>query len=196
MATPSIGFAGLSRKSGFRRRSFSTRRPFPVPKEGGVFRAEKDYHALTVAALPLLKPGGILFASTNAAGFAPSEFLASRDGGTDARAPTALRAAPRRIFQSSAPSRLISRRFGCALSNWRIAKMRQMGSLVLCLRRPDIVLRQPLPTAWLRRESCPPDARVELLDGEMIDMSPIGPFHGGVTKYLNQLFMAAAKGGG
>jgi Uma2 family endonuclease len=39
-----------------------------------------------------------------------------------------------------------------------------------------------------------PDARVELLNGEIIDMSPIGPFHGGVTKYLNQLFTAAARG--
>ena len=39
-----------------------------------------------------------------------------------------------------------------------------------------------------------PDARVELLDGEITDMSPIGPFHGGVTKFLNQLFTAAAKG--
>lgn len=39
-----------------------------------------------------------------------------------------------------------------------------------------------------------PDARVELLDGKIIDMSPIGPFHGGVTKYLNQIFSAAAKG--
>lgn len=39
-----------------------------------------------------------------------------------------------------------------------------------------------------------PDARVELLDGNIIDMSPIGPFHGGVTKYLNQIFNAAAKG--
>lgn len=40
----------------------------------------------------------------------------------------------------------------------------------------------------------PPDARVELLDGKIIDMSPIGPFHGGVAKYLNKLFTAAAKG--
>ena len=37
-----------------------------------------------------------------------------------------------------------------------------------------------------------PDARVELLDGEIIDMSPIGPFHGSAAKYLNQLFAAAA----
>jgi Uma2 family endonuclease len=40
----------------------------------------------------------------------------------------------------------------------------------------------------------PPDARVELLNGEIIDMSPIGPFHGGVTKFLNKFFSVAAKG--
>ncbi len=39
-----------------------------------------------------------------------------------------------------------------------------------------------------------PDARVELLNGQIIDMSPIGPFHGGITKYLNRLFNEAAKG--
>src|SRR5207245_3038050 len=33
-----------------------------------------------------------------------------------------------------------------------------------------------------------PDARVELLDGEIIDMSPIGPFHGGVVNRLVRLF--------
>jgi Uma2 family endonuclease len=39
-----------------------------------------------------------------------------------------------------------------------------------------------------------PETRVELLDGEIIDMSPIGPFHGGVTNFLNQFFSVAAKG--
>jgi Uma2 family endonuclease len=38
-----------------------------------------------------------------------------------------------------------------------------------------------------------PDARVELLDGEIIDMSPIGPFHGGVTKSLNRIFSSGAR---
>ena len=38
-----------------------------------------------------------------------------------------------------------------------------------------------------------PDARVELLDGEIIDMSPIGSFHGGVTNCLNEIFTAASK---
>lgn len=33
-----------------------------------------------------------------------------------------------------------------------------------------------------------PDARVELLEGQIIDMSPIGPFHGGVVGRLARLF--------
>jgi len=39
-----------------------------------------------------------------------------------------------------------------------------------------------------------PDARVELLDGKIIDMSPIGPFHGGSVKRLNRLFNKQAAG--
>jgi Uma2 family endonuclease len=38
-----------------------------------------------------------------------------------------------------------------------------------------------------------PDARVELLDGEIIDMSPIGPFHGGVVNRLTRLFTLLSK---
>jgi len=48
---------------------------FSRSRESGVFQAEKDYGALADAALPLLKPGGTLLASTNAAGFAPEDFL-------------------------------------------------------------------------------------------------------------------------
>jgi Uma2 family endonuclease len=40
----------------------------------------------------------------------------------------------------------------------------------------------------------PPDARVELLNGEIIDMSPIGPFHGGLVKRLGRFFNLKAKG--
>lgn len=39
-----------------------------------------------------------------------------------------------------------------------------------------------------------PDVRVELLDGRIIDMSPIGPFHGGITKRLNRIFTRLARG--
>lgn len=39
-----------------------------------------------------------------------------------------------------------------------------------------------------------PDARVELLDGRIIDMEPIGPFHGGSVNRLNRLFNTLSKG--
>ncbi len=48
---------------------------FSRSKESGVFQAEKDYSKLVDAALPVLKPDGILFASTNAAALAPEKFL-------------------------------------------------------------------------------------------------------------------------
>lgn len=49
---------------------------FSQSKEHGVFRVEKDYGKLVAAALPLLKPNGVLLASTNAAHLEPEEFLA------------------------------------------------------------------------------------------------------------------------
>ena len=48
---------------------------FSQSKERGVFRADKDYGELAEAALPLLKEGGTLFASTNAAEWPPEEFI-------------------------------------------------------------------------------------------------------------------------
>lgn len=39
-----------------------------------------------------------------------------------------------------------------------------------------------------------PDARVELLDGKITDMSPTGPFHGGLVKRLIRLFNKQAGG--
>src|SRR5213593_2939045 len=38
-----------------------------------------------------------------------------------------------------------------------------------------------------------PDARVELLDGVIIDRTPIGPFYGGILKRLNRLFSNLAE---
>jgi len=40
-----------------------------------MFRAEQDYGGLVAAALALLEPGGVLFASTNAAAWLPEPFL-------------------------------------------------------------------------------------------------------------------------
>jgi Uma2 family endonuclease len=39
-----------------------------------------------------------------------------------------------------------------------------------------------------------PNARVELIDGAIHDMSPIGPFHSGVTMRLNRFFNLRSKG--
>ena len=64
---------------------------FSQSKEHGAFRAEKDYGKLVSAALPVLKPGGVLLASTNAADWPPENFL------TDIEA--AVRAAKRKILQ-------------------------------------------------------------------------------------------------
>ncbi len=49
---------------------------FSQSKESGTWQAEKDYGKLITAALPLLKPHGVLFASTNAAKLEPEKFLA------------------------------------------------------------------------------------------------------------------------
>jgi 23S rRNA (cytosine1962-C5)-methyltransferase len=64
---------------------------FSQSKEHGVFRAEKDYAKLVSSALPVLKPGGVLFASTNAADWPPEKFLAEVE--------RAIRAARRKISQ-------------------------------------------------------------------------------------------------
>ncbi len=48
---------------------------FSTSKTSGVFQAEKHYARLVGAALPVLKAEGVLFASTNAAGLKPGEFL-------------------------------------------------------------------------------------------------------------------------
>jgi 23S rRNA (cytosine1962-C5)-methyltransferase len=48
---------------------------FSQSKESGVFRAEKDYGKLVSLALPVLRPTGVLLASTNAASLEPAAFL-------------------------------------------------------------------------------------------------------------------------
>jgi 23S rRNA (cytosine1962-C5)-methyltransferase len=49
---------------------------FSRSKEHGSFQAEKDYGKLVLVSLPLLRSGGVLFASTNAATWDPEKFLA------------------------------------------------------------------------------------------------------------------------
>jgi 23S rRNA (cytosine1962-C5)-methyltransferase len=64
---------------------------FSQSKAGGVFRVETDYGRLVAAALPVLKPGGTLFASSNAATLRPEEFLRQIE--------SAVEEARRRIIQ-------------------------------------------------------------------------------------------------
>jgi 23S rRNA (cytosine1962-C5)-methyltransferase len=64
---------------------------FSRSKEFGSFRASQDYSKLVATALPLLNSGGVLFASCNAAGWPPEQFLES------VKAP--LRVAKRAILQ-------------------------------------------------------------------------------------------------
>jgi 23S rRNA (cytosine1962-C5)-methyltransferase len=64
---------------------------FSQSKEHGTFRADKDYGKLVTTALPLLKPGGALLASTNAAEWPPEEFLADTEA--------AVQSAKRKILQ-------------------------------------------------------------------------------------------------
>ena len=46
-------------------------------KQSGLFRVEQDFRRLVTAALPLLKPEGVLFASTNSREWRPEAFLAA-----------------------------------------------------------------------------------------------------------------------
>ena len=64
---------------------------FSQSKEHGTFHVEKNYSQLVTAALPVLKPSGVLLASTNAAEWPPEDFLAEID--------TAVRSAKRKIVQ-------------------------------------------------------------------------------------------------
>jgi 23S rRNA (cytosine1962-C5)-methyltransferase len=65
---------------------------FSQSKQSGAFLVEKDYGKLVAAALPLLKPGGVLFASANAATWPAEKFLQTIE--------TPVRNAKREIVQS------------------------------------------------------------------------------------------------
>jgi 23S rRNA (cytosine1962-C5)-methyltransferase len=64
---------------------------FSQSRDFGVFRVEKDFGKLVRTALPLLKLGGVLFASSNAANWRPESFLATVQG--------ALRVGKRKVLQ-------------------------------------------------------------------------------------------------
>ena len=122
MATPSTGCAGWRRSKRLFDVVLLDPPTFSQSKESGVFRAEKDYGRLVAAALPLLRSGGVLFASTNAAGWPPEEFLAERGGGHPRRKPESP-PAPLRAAAAGFPD-LASR---AGLSEDRLAANRSKG---------------------------------------------------------------------
>jgi len=54
---------------------------FSQSKEHGLFRAEKDFGKLVAAALPLVRPGGVLFARDERGGLAAGEISRGRGKG-------------------------------------------------------------------------------------------------------------------
>jgi len=80
---------------------------FSQSKEHGVFRAEKDFGKLVAAALPLIRPGGVLFASTNAADWPPEKFFADVEKAIHSsrrKICSGIMSRNRRIFPSAAPN--------------------------------------------------------------------------------------------
>jgi 23S rRNA (cytosine1962-C5)-methyltransferase len=53
---------------------------FSTSKTGGAFRAELDFGRLVAGAVKLVQPGGVLFASTNAARLSPEDWVATVSG--------------------------------------------------------------------------------------------------------------------
>ena len=64
---------------------------FSQSREHGAFKVERDWGRLLTAALPLVKPGGILFGSSNAADWPPEKFVSDGE--------RAIQSAGRKIVQ-------------------------------------------------------------------------------------------------
>jgi 23S rRNA (cytosine1962-C5)-methyltransferase len=56
---------------------------FSQSRESGVFKVDRDLGRLTANAVQLLRPGGLLFASCNAADWPPDEFMAAVEHGVN-----------------------------------------------------------------------------------------------------------------
>jgi len=91
---------------------------FSQSKAGGVFRVEQDYGRLVAAAMPLLTPDGVLFASANATTLKPEEFVRA----VEAAVAAARREVVRRHYAPQPPDFPISRAEPAHLKTawWRI----------------------------------------------------------------------------
>ncbi len=99
---------------------------FSQSKEHGAFRAEKDYGELVQAALRVLKPGGVLFASTNAADWPAEIFLNVIESAIHAKKRKILAAA---IFPPTAGFSRFTRRTGLFENNLAANRLKHLRSI-------------------------------------------------------------------
>lgn len=118
----------------------------------------------------------------------------SREGGTKGAVVSASDAEPVTTHDETAPH-LPADRTGGKLEDRGVNPM--MTTLVHLLPRPlGGTHRFTVEDYYLMAETgiLAPDARVELIDGEILDMMPIGPFHANAVRRLSYLFSRISGG--
>src|SRR5487761_696684 len=72
-------------------------------------------------------------------------------------------------------------------------KLAAPGTVMIAVMQPDLVHRHRLTVEEYFRMAevglLAPEARVELIEGEIFDMAPIGNQHGGFTAWLHRRFL-------
>src|SRR6185312_1090163 len=101
------------------------------------------------------------------------------------------------------PEASIDREWGCNRLKGSATHHASYGTLAMTGGHGDILSRHPVPRHRLTRDDyhrlgetgiLGENDRVELLEGQLVDMSPIGPRHGLAVDALNELLVGAVAG--